>query len=61
MMFIKSFTFIKEKFHLLGINYVMLITGSGVSSGVNFAIPVDMVRQNVPSLIVYGSLRTNRY
>jgi hypothetical protein len=30
--------------------------GSGQSSGVNFAIPVDVVYRIVPRLIVYGSL-----
>ncbi|GLJ39313.1 hypothetical protein SUGI_0802370 [Cryptomeria japonica] len=48
--------------HVIGVNTATFtLKGSGISSGVNFAIPVDMVRQNVPSLIIYGSLRNNRY
>ena len=34
--------------------------GSGRGSGVNFALPVDMVRQIVPRLIVYGQAGEKR-
>lgn len=35
--------------------------GSGISSGVNFAIPIDTVVQSVPNLIVYGTSVSNRF
>ncbi|GAA0152705.1 serine protease [Lithospermum erythrorhizon] len=35
--------------------------GTGVSSGVNFAIPVDSVVRSVPYLIVYGTPYANRF
>ena len=34
--------------------------GSGRGSGVNFALPVDMVRTIVPRLIVYGQAGDKR-
>ena len=41
---------------LIGINTATFTRqGTGRSSGVNFALPVDLVRQIVPNLIVYGS------
>nr|XP_011460214.1 PREDICTED: protease Do-like 5, chloroplastic isoform X2 [Fragaria vesca subsp. vesca] len=35
--------------------------GSGTSSGVNFAIPIDSVVRTVPYLIVYGTPYSNRF
>ncbi|ESW19915.1 hypothetical protein PHAVU_006G166100 [Phaseolus vulgaris] len=35
--------------------------GSGMSSGVNFAIPIDTVVRTVPYLIVYGTPYSNRF
>ena len=29
--------------------------GSGRSSGVNFALPIDLIRKTVPNLIMYGN------
>ncbi|GJP59920.1 hypothetical protein CLOP_g21051, partial [Closterium sp. NIES-67] len=43
---------------IIGVNTATFTrSGSGSSSGVNFAIPVDTVRRVVPRLIVYGSPR----
>ncbi|CAI5952128.1 unnamed protein product [Closterium sp. NIES-64] len=43
---------------IIGVNTATFTrSGSGSSSGVNFAIPVDMVRRVVPRLIVYGAPR----
>lgn len=36
-------------------------SGTGVSSGVNFAIPIDTVVRTIPSLIVYGTPYKDRY
>ncbi|XP_027332028.1 protease Do-like 5, chloroplastic isoform X2 [Abrus precatorius] len=35
--------------------------GTGVSSGVNFAVPIDTVIRTVPYLIVYGTPYSNRF
>lgn len=35
---------------------LLLCAGSGTSSGVNFALPIDTVTRVVPQLIVYGTL-----
>lgn len=35
------------------------VTGTGISSGVNFAVPIDTVRRILPSLIVYGKYEKN--
>lgn len=35
--------------------------GTGMSSGVNFAIPIDTVLRTIPALIVYGTPYNNRY
>ena len=35
--------------------------GTGMSSGVNFAIPIDTVLRTVPYLIVYGTPYADRY
>ena len=37
------------------------IAGTGVSSGVNFAIPIDTVVRTVPYLIVYGTSYKDRF
>ena len=37
------------------------IAGTGASSGVNFAIPIDTVVQYVPILIVYGTPYKDRF
>lgn len=35
--------------------------GTGISSGVNFAIPVNTVLRTVPYLIVYGTPYADRF
>lgn len=35
---------------------VYACVGSGMSSGVNFAIPIDLVYEIVPALIVQGTI-----
>ncbi|KAL6847125.1 hypothetical protein ACP4OV_022978 [Aristida adscensionis] len=48
--------------HVIGVNTSTFTRkGSGISSGVNFAIPIDTVVQSVPNLIVYGSSVSNRF
>ncbi|KAH7837620.1 hypothetical protein Vadar_015924 [Vaccinium darrowii] len=48
--------------HVIGVNTATFTRkGSGVSSGVNFAIPIDTVVRTVPSLIVYGTPYKDRY
>lgn len=48
--------------HVIGVNTATFTRkGSGVSSGVNFAIPIDVVVRTVPYLIVYGTSVTNRF
>ncbi|CAN6339001.1 unnamed protein product [Urochloa humidicola] len=46
--------------HVIGVN-TATFTRSGISSGVNFAIPIDTVVQSVPNLIVYGTSVSNRF
>nr|XP_051205907.1 protease Do-like 5, chloroplastic isoform X2 [Lolium perenne] len=48
--------------HVIGVNTATFTRkGSGISSGVNFAIPIDTVVQSVPTLIVYGTTVSNRF
>ncbi|KAK0578758.1 hypothetical protein LWI29_015738 [Acer saccharum] len=48
--------------HAIGVNTATFTRkGTGVSSGVNFAIPIDTVVKNVPYLIVYGTPYSDRY
>eukprot|EP00252_Welwitschia_mirabilis_P013235 TRINITY_DN29176_c0_g1_i1.p1 TRINITY_DN29176_c0_g1~~TRINITY_DN29176_c0_g1_i1.p1 ORF type:complete len:329 (-),score=61.99 TRINITY_DN29176_c0_g1_i1:151-1137(-) len=48
--------------HVIGINTATFTRkGTKASSGVNFAVPVDNVIQNVPYLIIYGTAVKNRY
>ncbi|XP_055820113.1 protease Do-like 5, chloroplastic [Solanum dulcamara] len=48
--------------HVIGINTATFTRrGSGVSSGVNFAIPIDIVVRTIPYLIVYGTSYKDRY
>ncbi|XP_057739055.1 protease Do-like 5, chloroplastic isoform X4 [Arachis stenosperma] len=51
--------------HVIGVNTATFtrkaISGSGMSSGVNFAIPIDTVLRTVPYLIVYGTPYSNRF
>lgn len=48
--------------HVVGVNTATFTRkGSGVSSGVNFAIPIDVVVRIVPSLIVYGTDLKDRF
>ncbi|TXG47956.1 hypothetical protein EZV62_027250 [Acer yangbiense] len=48
--------------HVIGVNTATFTRkGTGVSSGVNFAIPIDTVVKNVPYLIVYGTPYSDRY
>lgn len=41
--------------------YAYHSAGTGLSSGVNFAIPIDTVVRTVPYLIVYGTPYSNRF
>lgn len=48
--------------HVIGVNTATFTRkGSGMSSGVNFAIPIDTVVQTVPYLIVYGTAYRDRF
>ncbi|XP_050370018.1 protease Do-like 5, chloroplastic isoform X1 [Argentina anserina] len=48
--------------HVIGVNTSTFTRkGSGTSSGVNFAIPIDSVVRTVPYLIVYGTPYSNRF
>ncbi|KAI3800754.1 hypothetical protein L1987_28848 [Smallanthus sonchifolius] len=48
--------------HVIGVNTATFTRkGSGMSSGVNFAIPIDTVVQTVPYLIVYGTVYRDRF
>ncbi|XP_021294164.1 protease Do-like 5, chloroplastic [Herrania umbratica] len=47
--------------HVIGVNTATFTRkGTGVSSGVNFAIPIDTVVRTVPYLIVYGTPYSDR-
>ncbi|KAI3495445.1 hypothetical protein L1887_37785 [Cichorium endivia] len=48
--------------HVIGVNTATFTRkGSGMSSGVNFAIPIDTVVRIVPYLIVYGTAYRDRF
>ncbi|XP_047311258.1 protease Do-like 5, chloroplastic [Impatiens glandulifera] len=48
--------------HVIGVNTATFTRkGTGVSSGVNFAIPIDTVLRTVPYLIVYGTPYNDRF
>ncbi|XP_073005685.1 protease Do-like 5, chloroplastic [Typha latifolia] len=48
--------------HVIGVNTATFTRkGTGISSGVNFAIPIDTVVRTVPYLIVYGTSVSNRF
>ncbi|XP_043690233.1 protease Do-like 5, chloroplastic isoform X2 [Telopea speciosissima] len=48
--------------HVIGVNTATFTRkGTGISSGVNFAIPIDTVVRIVPYLVVYGTPYTDRY
>ncbi|CAO2823395.1 unnamed protein product [Amaranthus hypochondriacus] len=48
--------------HVIGVNTATFtLKGTGMSSGVNFAIPIDTVVRTVPALIVYGTPYSDRY
>ncbi|XAR59353.1 HtrA2 peptidase [Bertholletia excelsa] len=48
--------------HVIGVNTATFTRkGTGVSSGVNFAIPIDAVVRTVPNLIIYGTPYRDRY
>ncbi|MBA0748807.1 hypothetical protein Gogos_002794 [Gossypium gossypioides] len=48
--------------HVIGVNTATFTRkGTGISSGVNFAIPIDTVVRTVPYLIVYGTPYSNRF
>ncbi|XVF27301.1 hypothetical protein REPUB_Repub14bG0095200 [Reevesia pubescens] len=48
--------------HVIGVNTATFTRkGTGVSSGVNFAIPIDTVVRTVPYLIVYGTSYKDRF
>lgn len=48
--------------HVIGVNTATFTRkGTGMSSGVNFAIPIDTVLRTVPYLIVYGTPYSDRF
>ncbi|KAI4295471.1 hypothetical protein L6164_035516 [Bauhinia variegata] len=48
--------------HVIGVNTATFTRkGTGVSSGVNFAIPINTVLRTVPYLIVYGTPYSDRF
>ncbi|GLU22652.1 hypothetical protein SLE2022_387120 [Rubroshorea leprosula] len=48
--------------HVIGVNTATFTRkGTGISSGVNFAIPIDTVLRTVPTLIVYGTPYRDRF
>ncbi|XP_022715520.1 protease Do-like 5, chloroplastic [Durio zibethinus] len=48
--------------HVIGVNTATFTRkGTGASSGVNFAIPIDTVVRTVPYLIVYGTPYSDRF
>lgn len=48
--------------HVIGVNTATFTRkGSGLSSGVNFAIPIDIVVLTIPNLIIYGTSTSNRF
>ncbi|PIN10699.1 Peptidase Do [Handroanthus impetiginosus] len=48
--------------HVIGVNTATFTRkGSGISSGVNFAIPIDTAVRIVPYLIVYGTPYADRF
>ncbi|OMO74227.1 Peptidase S1C [Corchorus olitorius] len=48
--------------HVIGVNTATFTRrGTGISSGVNFAIPIDTVMRTVPYLIVYGTPYSDRF
>lgn len=48
--------------HVIGVNTATFTRrGTGISSGINFAIPIDTVIRTVPYLILYGTPYANRY
>ncbi|XP_062160397.1 protease Do-like 5, chloroplastic [Alnus glutinosa] len=48
--------------HVIGVNTATFTRkGSGLSSGVNFAVPIDTVVRTVPYLIVYGTSYKDRF
>ncbi|KAL8460952.1 hypothetical protein ACS0TY_032451 [Phlomoides rotata] len=48
--------------HVIGVNTATFTRkGSGISSGVNFAIPIDTAIRVIPYLIMYGTPYTDRY
>ncbi|XP_030553406.1 protease Do-like 5, chloroplastic isoform X1 [Rhodamnia argentea] len=48
--------------HVIGVNTATFTRkGTGLSSGINFAIPVETVVRTVPYLIVYGTPYSNRF
>ncbi|XVE88402.1 hypothetical protein DITRI_Ditri19aG0067200 [Diplodiscus trichospermus] len=48
--------------HVIGVNTTTFTRkGTGISSGVNFAIPIDTVVRTVPYLIVYGTPYSDRF
>nr|XP_043620576.1 protease Do-like 5, chloroplastic [Erigeron canadensis] len=48
--------------HVIGVNTATFTRkGSGMSSGVNFAIPIDTVVKTIPYLIVYGTAYRDRF
>lgn len=48
--------------HVIGVNTATFTRkGTGISSGVNFAIPIDTVVRTVPYLIVYGTPYRDRF
>ncbi|ONH90412.1 hypothetical protein PRUPE_8G052500 [Prunus persica] len=48
--------------HIIGVSTTTFTRkGTGASSGVNFAIPIDTIVRTVPYLIVYGTPYRDRF
>ncbi|CAM8994780.1 unnamed protein product [Rhodiola kirilowii] len=48
--------------HVIGVNTATFTRrGSGMSSGINFAIPIDSVVRTIPYLIIYGTPYSDRF
>ncbi|XP_059436476.1 protease Do-like 5, chloroplastic [Corylus avellana] len=48
--------------HVIGVNTATFTRkGTGLSSGVNFAVPIDTVVRTVPYLILYGTSYKDRF
>lgn len=53
--------FVVIEFKVVFFHVWLCTAGTGMSSGVNFAIPIDTVVRTVPYLIVYGTPYSERF